>query len=215
MVLSDFLPPGLFLGASLILRQRDRFLFGIRPPKNINGVEVLEITGIGGRLEPFDSSLTACVEREAHEEIAAQINIVRCPLTLVVRGLADFQEFALQGDEQPAALVFRRHRTPPHQPWHIDHIDTGCIVVFLAELNGPATPSTEIPYLIWLTPDQILNTARTDLELEQLITQGAELVTYGTHALPTAAITRMTDSQEALSIALGERTPKFYKSMLL
>jgi 8-oxo-dGTP pyrophosphatase MutT (NUDIX family) len=214
MVLADFLAPGLFKGASLILRQNDRFLFGIRPPKKINGLDVLEITGIGGRLEAFDSSLVDCVHREAREEIAAQIKIVRCPLTLVVRGFEDIQEIALQGDEQPAALVFRRHRTPPHQPWHINHIDTGCIAVFLADLIGPATPSPEIPYLIWLTPDQILDAARYDLALEQLMNEGAEVAVYQAQTFPTAAITRLTDSQEALSLALGEQTKSFYKSLL-
>lgn len=213
MVVADLLPPNIFLGVSLIIPQDGRFLFGIRPPKFINNQEILEITGIGGRLELSDHSLTDCAQREASEEIAAQIKILPMPRTLVVRGDHSIEEVELQGDERPAAIVFRGHRTPPHSPWDADRVDSGCIAVFLAELAGRPLPSPEIPCLIWLSPELILQTARFDLSLAKLFSAGARMSCILEATLPSSTLVRLTDSQEALSLALGEKTIPFYRSL--
>lgn len=213
MVLADLLPSNSFLGTSLILHQAGCFLFGIRPPKLFADQTILEITGIGGRVETFDHTLSEGVQREACEEIAAPVSLLPCPNTLVVRGLHDIQEISLEGPERPAALVFRRHRTPPHQPWHRDYSDSGCIAVFLGSLAGEPIPSEEIPHLIWLKPEQILLTARQDVTLGDLLAGGAGLYSLSDHNLGLDLPTRLTDSQEALALALGDTACAFYQSL--
>lgn len=214
MVVKDFLPVNSFLGTSLIIRHAGRFLFGIRPPKLIQGLPVLEITGIGGKMEAFDASLTAGVQREAREEISAGVRIIPCAQTLIVRGWQDIEEISLTGEELPAALVFRHHHTPPRQPWRPGKQNDGCIVVFLAELVEAPKPSAEIPYLIWLDPLQILAAAQIDLSLGKLLNDGAELLAGPSLPPQPSTTIRLTDSQEALVLALGLRAVDFYQAFL-
>lgn len=213
MVVYDLIQPGTFVGVGLILRQAGRFMFGIRPPKIISGETILEITGIGGKLEANDPGLIAGVQREAIEEISAGVKIIPCPRTLVVRGQQDIEQIELSGDERPAALVFRHHRTPPHHPWHPDHADSGLIAVFLAELLDQPQPSAEIPYMIWLSARQILATASGDIPLDRLVDEGAELITGAFDLPPLTTLARLTDSQEALSLALDAGMLDFYAAL--
>jgi hypothetical protein len=70
----------------------------------------------------------------------------------------------------------------------------------------------ELPQLIWLTAEQVLETARRDITLGELLAGGSELI-HGTSPSPLLETqTRMTDSQEALALALGDETPAVYRS---
>ena len=210
--LSDLVPKGMFVGTSLILRQGGRFLHGARPPRAEGPRQVIELTGIGGGVEDEDESLTAGVLREAQEEIGCSVRLLPCRETVVVRGQDCVEQVALQGEERPAAVVFRRYRTPPHQPWHEDNQGEACLVVFLAELDGQPWPAMELPALIWLKPAHILEVAHQDVPLGTLLNSGAELVEGGWGPLPETAWVRLTDSQEALVLALGDDALSLYKT---
>jgi hypothetical protein len=213
--LQSIIPPGIFLGVSLILRGNGRFLFGIRPPKEFKDQQpILELTGIGGKLEPEDVSFEAAVQREACEEIGSQVTLLPSQTTLIVRSQADLTWLSLEDNQCPAAVVFRGHRTPPHQPWHPNHRDIGCLVVFLADLISTPRLTQELPHMIWLNPEHILQVAQADLCLGSLLNDGAELVLGQTPAPLGSTWVRLTDSQEALAIALGEKTTAFYSSLL-
>jgi hypothetical protein len=164
-------------------------------------------------LEAYDASVTAGVQREAHEEIGTGVRLISCSRTLVVRGMGQVETVALAGEECPCALVFRRDRTPPHQPWHESGRSGACLIVFLAELLGEPQPSAEHPMLVWLSPAQVAQTARQDVPLRHLLDAGAVLVEREAGALPDAALARMTDSQEALALALGDEAVAFYKAL--
>lgn len=210
--LADLIPPDTFLGTSLILGGDDRFLYGMRPPVEVRGRSIVELTGIGGKIEPGDLTYTAGVLREAQEEIGCDVSIIDCQETLVVRGSDRIEPVVLVGGNRPAAVVTRRYGTPPHQPW--DERGTGevCVIVFAGALAGQPEPRAELPWLIWLRPEHILRTARADTLLEELLNDGAGLV-LGREPLPEGTLwARMTDSQEALGIALGDRLPAFYRS---
>jgi len=143
--LEDLVPSDVFVGASLILRQGGRFLFRVRPIKEEQGRPLIELTGIGGALEAVDETYSLGVLREVRGEIGCaeghgagcQVKLVPCGRTLVVRARKQMEWAELQGSERPAALVYRHHRTPPRQPWHGGTEGRGCLIVYLADLEGP------------------------------------------------------------------------------
>ena len=212
--LSDLVPDSMFVGTSLILRQGGKFLYGIRPPRVEGSRQVIELTGIGGALEDEDDSLAAGVLREAREEMGCDVRLLPCRETLVVRGRGDLVRVALQGEEQPAALVFRRYGTPPHQPWHEDDDGEACLVIFDGELAGEPWPAMELPALVWLKPTHIIHAAQHDVPLRGLLDSGAMLVGKESGLVPATAWVRLTDSQEALVLALGDDALAFYEAML-
>jgi hypothetical protein len=132
---------------------------------------------------------------------------------MVVRGQDDIERMVLKGEERPAAVVFRRYRTPPHHPWHEDNQGEACLVVFLGELEGHPQPRMELPALIWLKPGQVVETARRDVLLRELLDSGAELVQGEGAKMPGTGWMRMTDSQEALALALGDDALSFYEEL--
>jgi len=213
--LSDIVPDDVFVGTSLILRQGGRFLYGIRPPRAEGSRQIIELTGIGGGIEDEDESLVAGVLREAQEEIGCGVRLLPCPETIIVRSQDDVERVTLRGKERPAAVVFRYYRTPPHQPWHEDNQGEACLVVYLAELDGQPWPTMELPALIWLKPAHILETAHRDVLLSKLLDSGAELVESEPGLLPEQSWARMTDSQEALALALKDDGLSFYWSFSL
>jgi len=213
--LADIVPEGLFIGTSLILRRGDRFLYGVRSPGAKGARQIIELTGIGGALEDEDDSLTSGALREAWEETGCRVRVLPARDTIVVRGEHDIERMPLTGDERPAAVVFRRYRTPPHQPWHEDHQGETCLVVFWGEIDGQPWPAMELPALIWLKPGQVVETARQDVPLSRLLDSGAELIESAPGLVARTAWARLTDSQEALVLALGEKAPLFYEAMTL
>ena len=210
--LSDIVPDDMFVGTSLILPQGGRFLYGMRPPRAEGSRQIIELTGIGGGVEDEDESLIASVLREAQEEIGCGVRSLPCSETIIVRSRDNVERVTVQGSERPAAVVFRYYRTPPHQPWHEDNQGEACLVVFLAELDGQPWPTMELPALIWLEPVHILETAHRDVPLNKLLSSGAELVEGESGLPPEQSWARMTDSQEALALALEDDGLSFYWS---
>jgi 8-oxo-dGTP pyrophosphatase MutT (NUDIX family) len=210
---SDLVPDGVFVGTSLILHRAGWFLYGARPLRAEGSRQVIELTGIGGGIEEEDESLTAGALREAQEEIGCDVRLLPCDETLVVRDRDRVERVTLKGPERPAAIVFRYYRTPPHQPWHQDNRGETCLVVFLAELDGSPWPTMELPALVWLRPIHILETARQDVPWSDLLNSGAQLVQSEEGALPGTAWVRLTDSQEALVLALRDQALPFYEAL--
>lgn len=208
--LAAHIPPGIFVGTSLILWRNGRFLYGIRRPKVEGSRSILELTGIGGGLEPEDGSLSAGALREVGEEIGFPVRLLPSQQTLIVRGPGVVERVALDGEERPVAVVFRRYRTPPHLPWHERNQGEACLVVFLAELQGEPQPVGELPALIWLSSRQVIEAARRDVPLSELLRSGAALVEREPGCLPRDAWARLTDSQEALVLGLGQSALAFY-----
>jgi 8-oxo-dGTP pyrophosphatase MutT (NUDIX family) len=204
------IPEGCFIGTSLILPDQERFLFGVRRPKWFRNKAILEITGIGGGMEDRDASVLEGVQREAMEEIGAKVRLVPSEETLVVQSREKHTWVRPVGEVKPAAAVFRGYRTPAHRPWHPSQQGEAALLVFRASLIEPPTPAGELPALIWLSGQQILDTALQDVPLSALISGGALTSAREPEALPGEATLRMTDSQEAIAIALGQATLGFY-----
>jgi len=217
--LSELIPADAFVGAGVILRHRGRFLFGIRPLRWDGERATAEITAIGGRIEASDASLSDGVEREACEEIGCDVHLEPCERTLLARGPGELSYAAIGGAEQPAAIVFRYYKAPAHQPWNAPRLGQpnyrppSRIMLFLGELTGEPQPSEELPTLIWLTPEQILQTARQDIPFGELLAAGAPVLRL--HAAYPAADdwARLTDSQEALALSLGDAAIEFFQGL--
>ena len=210
--IEEIIPHDVFVGTSLILRQGDRFLYGMRPPRVEDGYQVIELTGIGGGVEDEDITYWTGVIREAEEEIGCGVSLISSSETLIVRGPADLERVKIEAVEPPAAVVFRHYRTPPHQPWHEDNAGEACLIVFAATLLGRPWPKMELPWLIWLRPEKVLSTALDDVVLSKLLVESAELVAAKSDKPSMESLVRLTDSQEALGIALGIELPSFYRS---
>ncbi len=208
--LSAIVPKDIFIGTSLILRHGDRFLYGIRPVKHASHHPVLELTGIGGGMEKTDRTYTEGVLREVQEEIDCQVTLMAAEETIVIRGPDEVDWVQIVGAEKPVAVVFRHYRTPPHEPWHPNNQGLSCLIIFLAELDGLPKPGFELPHLIWLSAEQVLDTARQDIHLSTLLTGGAQLIEGPGSSPPLDGLARLTDSQEALILALGEEAIDFY-----
>ena len=86
------------------------------------------------------------------------------------------------------------------------------LIVYLGELLAEPSPTMESPWLIWLPAGQIVETARRDVPLCQLLADGAQLLTGPDAPPPEVALTRLTDSQEALVLALGDCALGVYES---
>ena len=218
--LSELIPPDAFVGAGVILRHRGRFLFGIRPLRWDGERATAEITAIGGRIEASDASLSDGVEREACEEIGCDVRLEPCERTLLSRGPGELEYAAIGGAEQPAAIVFRYYKAPAHQPWnaprlgHPNYRPPSCIVLFLGELgDGEPQPSEELPALIWLTSEQILQTARQDIPFAELLAEGTPVLRLYAAYPAGDHWARLTDSQEALALSLGEAALDFFHGL--
>lgn len=210
-LLADLIPVGVFIGVSLIIPGRAGFLLGGRPLRLTVDGPVVELTGIGGGLLPADSSLTAAARREAAEEIGCDVRLLPSASTVVVRGPGQPETVTVSGSEMPAAIVFRGYRTPPHAPWHHAHRGDTCLVVFLAELLGCPRPSSELPLLAWLDADTLCASARSDMAFTCL--PGALALLSAASCPPANALVRLTDSQEALVLALGAQAVSFYRNI--
>ncbi len=211
--LDEIIPDNIFVGTSLILRQKGLFLYGMRPKQNEGEKSIIELTGIGGGVEEDDENYSAGVKREAQEETGSRLDLIDCEQTLLIRGLNDIERLSLEGEERPAAIVFRNYRTPPHQPWHEQNTGEACLIVYFGELLDSPKPMMELPWLIWLSANQVLETAQRDVQLDELMGGGALLLSGDNEPPQTTNWIRMTDSQEALGIALGSSFVSFYETV--
>ena len=190
--LDSLIPEDIFIGTSLILRKAEHFLFGLRPPHLEGTNQIIEATGIGGGLEKEDSSYWMGAVREVREEIDCAIQLLGNEKTLVVRGADDVQMIELSSPEKPAALVLRNHQTPIRQPWSLENSGTVCILVFAAEIIGVPRPAMELPWLLWIRPEQVLACTERDIPIKRLLAEGAKLIASASVKPAENSLIRMT-----------------------
>lgn len=213
ITLEEIIPDDIFVGTSLILRQKGLFLYGMRPERQENEKSIIELTGIGGGVEQDDNSFSMGARRETQEETGSRLKIIDCERTLFVSGATNVKSLGLEGKERPAAIVFRNYKTPPHKPWHKPNAGEACLIVYFGELLDDPEPMMELPWLIWLNASQVLRTAWEDVQLTELLESGAVLQTANNKPPNKNSWIRMTDSQEALGIALGNSLVSFYEKV--
>ena len=201
--LREIVPRGDLLGASLILPTPLGYLFGGKPPRLEAGGLVIRVTGIGGRVEPGEA-FAECAAREALEEIGCGVEILPCRRTLLVRGP---NGSSLEKVETaPYAVVRRRAGAPPGEPWGGDpSLPWLTVVVYLARLRGEPRPVEErLPFLFYLGARGLEALSRGDVPLADLLLAGARVDPLAGVDPPAGSVARLTDSPEALLMAIYE-----------
>lgn len=204
-----FVPDGLPRGSSLLIAEEGRFLVAARPPVVTHDRILTALTGVGGWVEE-DESFPAAAQREAIEETGSPIRLLNLHQTLIVRAPDDIEALCLVSEVGPAALVLCRMGTRPFDPWS----DTFEAVVGVAVYAGILTQRPRIvaphehPFFLWLYPEHLIALSDSELPLDYLLADGAELfgALEGDHA---RALVRLTDSIPALLTALGPRAFSF------
>jgi 8-oxo-dGTP pyrophosphatase MutT (NUDIX family) len=207
--LSQLAGPGTPRASSLLIAQGGRFLLGCRPPVTERGRILLRLTGIGGWAEG-EESFSATVHREALEETGSDVRLYEQRRTIVVRSPEDIAAAELRGEPAPVAVVLRRFGTAPFDPWSEQHTSVAPVAVFAGALeHAPEIAAQhEHPFFMWVYPEQMIALADSDEPLEFLLADGAEL--YGTFEGDVRrALVRLTDSIQALLVALGPRAFAF------
>lgn len=203
--LSDIVQPGVVRASSLLLSADGRFLLGIRPPVHERGRVLLRLTGIGGWADG-DETFAETAIRESVEETGSSVHLLDLDQTLLVRSPDDIETTSVGRDVAPAAVVYRRFGTAPFDPWSSSYGSVAPVAVYVGVLDRPARIQRpeELPFFMWVYPEQMIALADSDEPLDYLLADGAELV--GPVNFDTSqAIVRLTDSIQALLTALGPR----------
>jgi 8-oxo-dGTP pyrophosphatase MutT (NUDIX family) len=207
--LSELATAGTPRASSLLIAQDGRFLLGCRPPLTERGRILLRLTGIGGWAEGAES-FSATVHREAQEETGSDVRLFERRRTTIVRSPDDIAAAEFGGEQAPVALVYRRFGTAPFDPWSEQHTMVAPVAVFAGALDHPPAIAAfhEHPFFMWVYPEQMIALADSDEPLEFLLADGAEILGVF-EGDPRLAIVRLTDSIQALLVALGSRAYAF------
>jgi 8-oxo-dGTP pyrophosphatase MutT (NUDIX family) len=196
-------------GASLLIAEQGRFLMAARPAVQTDDRTLVELTGIGGWLER-DETFSAAVKREAREEIGAEIRLIDLHQTLIIEGPDQGESICMMREIGPVALVFCRVGTPPFDPWALDYRAVVAVAVYAAVLEERPriVAPEEHPFFVWLHPEQLIALCDSELPLDFLVSDGAEI--FGEPRGDRGrTVIRLTDSIPALLTALGPSAYSF------
>ena len=207
--LTELVEPGTARASSVLVVGEGRFLLAVRPPIVERERVLLRLTGIGGWSEG-EETFAATAIRESIEETGNAVRLIDLDQTLVVRSPDEMDLLAVSGEVAPAALVYRRFGTAPFDPWSASYRSIAPVAVYAGTFGDrPRIAAQEAhPFFMWVYPEQMMLLSDADEPLEYLLADGAELV--GTVEIDMQrAIVRLTDSIQALIIALGPRAYSF------
>ncbi|MBD2860835.1 NUDIX domain-containing protein [Paenibacillus oceani] len=169
----ELMPEGAEIGTGLALRDRSgRLLFFVAGSRHRMEEGERFFAGIGGHLEPGES-LTECAEREAREEIGAEVELRHAERTLRVSSAGVVSEIAVS--DYPAPYVWYEMIHPPGSPREGRRYQ---IVIYRAVLAGPLSElkEDEVCGVIAMTDQQVAEASGRKPTLRELIGEGAGLV---------------------------------------
>lgn len=202
-------PAELPRGASLLIAEEGRFLVAARPAVVTHDRILIALTGVGGWVEENESFQDA-VKREVIEETGSPIRLINLHQTLLVRSPEDIESLCLVGELGPAALVYCRLGTRPFDPWSDTYASVVSVAIYAGALEQRPriVAPHEHPFFLWVYPEHLIALSDSELPLDYLTTDGAEL--FGTlEGDHSRALVRLTDSISSLLTALGPRAFSF------
>ncbi|MEZ4522607.1 MAG: NUDIX domain-containing protein [Thermomicrobiales bacterium] len=190
-------------GASLLVVDEGRFLLAARPPIVTPSRTLINLTGVGGWLEPGESFSGAAM-RETTEETGVSVTLINLHDTLIVHSPDVIEDVCIVGELGPAAIVYCRMGTPPFDPWSEEYDAVVPVTVYAGSLSGRphVIAPDEHPFFLWLYPEQLIALADGELPLAFLLSDGAKL--EGDFKPDNErVVVRLGDSIPALLSALG------------
>lgn len=190
-------------GASLLVVEDGRFLLAARPPIVTPSRILVNLTGVGGWLEPGES-FSAAAMRETVEETGVNVSLIDLHDTLIVHSPDIIEDVCIVGELGPAAIVYCRLGTPPFDPWSDEYDSVVPVTVYAGALSGHPSivAPDEHPFFLWLYPEQLIALADGELPLDFLLSDGAK-IEGNFDADNTRVLVRLSDSIPALLAALG------------
>ncbi len=153
-------------GSSLLVVDDGRFLMAARPPIITPSRTLINLTGVGGWLEPGESFSGAAM-RETTEETGVSVRLLDLHDTLIIHDPNTIEDVCIVGEVGPAAIVYCRMGTPPFDPWSEDYDAVVPVTVYAGVLSDrPAVVAPdEHPFFLWLYPEQLIALADSELPL--------------------------------------------------
>jgi len=190
-------------GASLLVVEYGRFLMAARPPIVTPSRTLINLTGVGGWLEPGETFSGAAM-RETTEETGVAVRLLNLHDTLIIHSPESIEDVCIVGELGPAAIVYCRMGTPPFEPWSDEYDAVVPVTVYAGALVGNPTvvAPDEHPFFLWLYPEQLIALADGELPLAFLLSDGAKLVGAFDPG-DERVVVRLGDSIPALVSALG------------
>lgn len=171
--LADFAPEGVEAGVGLALQHdQGRFLFFLAGQRHRCPPGEIFYAGVGGHREAGEAWV-ACAEREAREEVGAEIAIEPARTTWYLPRSGRAAPVVVADVPRPLALYEMVHLPGSPRAGQIYRI-----VVYKARLLGPPRrlPPDEVLGLIALMPEQVVSGLQRKARLADLLCDGAAIV---------------------------------------
>ena len=171
--IADFAPEEVEAGVGLALQDDSgRYLFFLAGTRHQHPVGELFYAGIGGHREAGEDWL-ACAQREAHEEIGTEVEILSAPATWYISQQGAVQKLELRERPRPLALYEMIHPADTPREGELYRI-----VIYQASLQGVPKdlPPDEILGVIALTAEQVMRGPERRPTLAELVEEGGSAI---------------------------------------